>query len=89
MEFTKKGVVITWTSNEGIWDGDQFSGYLKDHPYEFSYMIYDSGRKMEVIYLSSAQALHFPYSTIEISDSKDKIITIRYDDRKEVLMRKK
>ncbi len=88
IEFTKKGtVVITWSSDEGIWAGEHFFGYPKDYPHEFSYVVYDAGRKMEVLYLTSAQALRFPYRTMEISDSKDRIIVTRKDGRKELFMK--
>ena len=88
IEFTKKGtVVITWSSDEGVWAGDHFSGFPKDYPHEFSYAVYDAGRKMDVRYLASAQVLRFPYKTMEISDSKDRIIVTRYDGRKELFMK--
>lgn len=79
MEFTKKGtVVITWSSDEGYW---------KDFPREFSYAVDDGGREIRVFGLTSSQALYFPYETIEISDSKDRIIVTRRGGHKELFMK--
>ena len=76
IEFTKKGtVVITWVPDE------------EDYPHEFSYAVRDAGRKIQLRGLSSSEALRFPYKTMEISDSKDKIIATRYDGRKELFMK--
>ncbi len=88
IEFTNEGTVImTWSADQGYWSGQDFLGYQKDYPHEFSYAVYDSDRKMTVIYLTSGQALLFPYREIEISDSKDTITTTRNNGYKEVFMR--
>jgi hypothetical protein len=88
IEFPKKGIVaITWSSDQGIWAGGYLFGYPKDYPHEFSYAVYDAGRRMNVCRLTSSQAGRFPYTTMEISDSKDRITVIRYDGRKELFLR--
>lgn len=85
MEFTKKGtVIITWSLNENVQAGNYPIGLPKDYPHEFSFTIYDNGRRFDVLYLTSSQALRFPYKIMEISDSRDRITVTRYDDCKEV-----
>ncbi len=88
IEFTKEGkVVMTWSSDGEIGAANHSYGYSKDYPHEFSYEVYDAGRKMGVRYLTSAQVMRFPYKTMEISGSKDRIIATRYDGRKEIFIK--
>ncbi len=88
MEFTKKAtVIITWSSDEGFKINETVLGFVHNRPYEFSYAVYDGGRKMTVLYLTSSQAACFPYEMIEISDSKDRITATRRDGRKELFIR--
>ena len=77
MEFTKEGtVIITWSD----------VNVPHVYPHEYSYSVYDGGRKLTVLYLAST-TIQFPYKVIEISDSKDKITVTRTDGRKELFIR--
>jgi hypothetical protein len=82
IEFPKKGIVaITWSSDQV----KRFGGWIclpKDYPHEFSFFGYDAGRRMDVM-LTSAQVGCFPYETMEMSDSKDRIVVTRWDGHKE------
>jgi len=72
--FIEKGrLVITWASCNETW--------IKEHPYEFEYIIYKNDKEIHLIKMSSGEGFFFPYRTLEFSDSREEILfTDRNDE---------